>query len=268
VQELTDLVTPHFHLILDLFDASTSSSVLFVLSSSLFLTGFLRKTNRRVVTQKPVKEGSQSHGAEQEDQTDPGKLHQSPGKVRREAQRAHESLEQTHKRLLRKYGEDQFMITAHRVYEDAKGIQYQAMAKNVPVKYISIGRAAEEFQIANHTLAAWVADGLLHNVTKVEHPSKPETGIVLVEPREVMKLKEKVGAAAEPKLISMPEAARKYDLPYTTVRAWYRRGHLPEKGREVFGTHGGGKILVAEKEVSRLANRWAAKRKSSSKPAK
>jgi hypothetical protein len=268
VQELTDLVTPHFHLILDLFDASTSSSILFVLSSSLFLTGFLRKTNRRVVTQKPVKEGAQSHRTEQEDQTNPEKPIQSPGKVRRESQRAHEPLEQTFKRLHRKYGQDQFMITAHQVDDAAKGIHYQAMAKNVPVKYVSINQAAEEFQIANHTLAAWVADGWLHNVTKVEHPSKPEIGIVLVEPREVAKLKEKVGAeAAEPKLIALPDAARKYDVPYTTVRAWYHRGHLPEKGREVFGTHGGGKILVDEKEVIRLKNRRTAKRNPPSKPA-
>ena len=209
-----------------------------------------------------VKEGSQAHGAEQGDQTDPGKPNQSPGKVRRESQRAHESLEQTHKRLLRKYGEDQFMITAHRVYEDAKGINYQSMVKNVPVKYISIGQAAEEFQIANQTLAEWVANGLLHNVTKVEHPAKPEIGIVLVEPREVAKLKEKLGEeVAEPTLITLVEAAKKYDLPYETIRTWYRSGRLSEKGREVFGTHGGGKILVAENDVVRLTNRRTLKRK-------
>jgi transcriptional regulator with XRE-family HTH domain len=209
-------------------------------------------------------EGSSRQGAEQEVQTSSGETTQSPRKVRREYQRAHESLEQTHKRLLRKYGEDQFIITAHRVYEDAKGIQYQAMAKNVPVKYVSIGQAAEESQIANQTLATWVADGLLHNVTKVEQPSKSESGIVLVEPREVMKLKEKleVGTeAAEPKLITLVEAAKKYELPYGTVRSWYRRGHLPEKGREVFGTHGGGKILVDEKEVIRLKSQPPARGK-------
>jgi hypothetical protein len=105
-------------------------------------------------------------------------------------------------------------------------------------------------------------------VTKVEHPAKPESGIVLVEPREVIKLKEKAGLgeeAAEPKLITLVEAAKKHDLPYGTVRTWYKRGHLPEKGREVFGTHGGGKILVDEKEVIRLANRWTAKRNAPSK---
>jgi hypothetical protein len=207
-----------------------------------------------------VKEGSQGHGTEQGGQASPGETTQPPKRVRRESQRAHESLDQTFKRLHRKYGADQFMITAHRVDEDAKGIQYQAMAKNVPVKYISIGQAAEEFGIANPTLATWVADGWLHNVTKVEHPAKPEIGIVLVEPREVAKLKEKVGLgeeAAEPKLISLPDAARKYDLPYGTVRAWYQRGHLPEKGRDVFGTRGGGKILVAENDLIRLKNRRA-----------
>jgi hypothetical protein len=162
------------------------------------------------------------------------------------------------------------MITAHRVDEDANGIQYQAMAKNVPVKYVSIGQAAEELGIANHTVAEWVADGFLHNVTKVELPAKPETGIVLVEPREVAKLKEKVGLGeetAEPKLITLVEAAKKHDLPYETIRTWYRSGRLPEKGREVFGTHGGGKILVDENEVIRLTNRRTPKRKSPSKPA-
>jgi hypothetical protein len=207
-----------------------------------------------------VKEGSRSHGAEQAGQASPGETTQPPKRVRRENQRAHESLEQTFKRLHRKYGQDPFIITAHQVDDAAKGIQYQAMAKNVPVKYVSIGQAAEEFGIANQMLAAWVADGLLHNVTKVEHPANPESGIVLVEPREVAKLKEKVGLgeeAAEPKLITLVEAAKKHDVPYMTVRGWYKRGHLAEKGREVFGTHGGGKILVDEKEVIRLKNRRA-----------
>ena len=215
-----------------------------------------------------VKEGSQPHGAEQAGQASPGETTQSPKRVSRENQRAHESLDQTFKRLHRKYGQDQFILTAQRVYEDAKGIQYQAMAKNVPVKYVTIGQASEEFQITNDTLATWVADGLLHNVTKVEHPAKPESGIVLVEPREVMKLKEKVGLgeeAAEPTLITFVEAAKKYDVPYETIHTWYRSGRLPEKGREVFGTHGGGKILVDEKEVIRLANRRTPKRKSPSK---
>jgi hypothetical protein len=190
--------------------------------------------------------------------------------VTRENQRAHEPLNQTFKRLHRKYGRDQFMITAHQVDEEANGIQHQAMAKNVPVKYMTIGQAAEEFQIANATLVEWVADGWLQNVTKVQHPAKPESGIVLVEPREVAKLKEKVGIgeeAAEPTLITLVDAAKKYDVPYWTVRAWYHRGHLSEKGREVFGTHGGGKILVDENEVIRLMNRRTPKRKSPSKPA-
>jgi hypothetical protein len=242
-----------------------------VLSSYLFLTGFVQKKSgsKFSVGQRKVsnKEGSQPHGADQ-GQTSPGETVQSPQRVRRENQRAHESLEQTFKRLHRKYGEDQFILTAHQVYEDAKGIHYGAMAKHVPVKYVSIGQAAEEFGIANPTLAAWVADGLLHNVAKVEHPGKPEISIILVEPREVAKLKEKVGAgqeAAEPKLIALPDAAKKYDLPYGTVRTWYRSGRLPEKGREVFGTHGGGKILVEENDVIRLKHRRTSKRKTPSK---
>jgi hypothetical protein len=243
-----------------------------ILSSCLFLTGFLSNQGRRSfkVGHRKVsnKEGSRPHGAEQGDQANSGKPKKSPETVSREYQRAHESLEQTHKRLLRKYGEDQFILTAHRVYEDAKGIQYQPMAKNVPVKYISIAQAAEEFQIANPTLAEWVANGWLHNVTKVEHPTKPESGIVLVEPREVAKLKEKLGLgaeAAEPKLIALVEAAKKYDVAYETVRNWYRSGRLPEKGREIFPTHGGGKILVDEQEVIRLKNLRAPKKNPPSK---
>ena len=62
MQELTDLVTPHFHLILALFDVSTTSSILFVLSSSLFLTGLLWKNNSSLVpTKHQVKEDIQAH---------------------------------------------------------------------------------------------------------------------------------------------------------------------------------------------------------------
>jgi transposase-like protein len=274
VQELTGFVAPFFHFIITLFGASTAGSIPFILSSCLFLTGFSFKTSRRSlkVGDRKVsnKEGSTTYGTEQGDQANSGKPKQSPETVSREYQRAHESLEQTIKRLRRKYGEDQFNLTAQRVDEDAKGVDYPSMAKNVPVKYISIGQAAEEFGIANSTLATWVTAGLLYNVTKVEHPANPESGMVLVEPREVAKLKEKLGAgpeAAEPKLIALPDAARKYDLPYETVRTWYQRGHLLEKGREVFGTHGGGKILVEEQEVIHLVNRRTPKRNPPSKPA-
>jgi hypothetical protein len=274
VPELTALVTPLSQLLSGLFDAGTAGSILFILSSCLFLTGFVQKRSSSSfsVGQRKVsnKEGSRTYGAEQAGQASPGETTQPPKRVRRENQRAHESLEQTFKRLHRKYGRDQFMITAHQVDEEANGIQHQAMAKNVPVKYMTIGQAAEEFQIANATLVEWVADGWLQNVTKVQHPAKPESGIVLVEPREVAKLKEKVGIgeeAAEPTLITLVDAAKKYDVPYWTVRAWYHRGHLSEKGREVFGTHGGGKILVDENEVIRLMNRRTPKRKSPSKPA-
>jgi hypothetical protein len=229
--------------------------ILFLQNPSLFL-GFASYL---------MKEGSRAHSIAQGDQANPSEANKSPRRVRRENQRAHETLDQTFKRLHRKYGRDQFMITAHQVDAAAEGIQYQAMAKNVPVKYITIGQAVEAFQIANDTLAAWVADGLLHNVTKVEYQPKPESGIILVEPREVAKLKEKVGVeaeAAEQKLIALPDAARKYGLPYETVRSWYQRGNLRELGREVFGTHGGGKILVDEKEVIRLKNRRTQKRRA------
>jgi hypothetical protein len=276
VPELMDLLAPVSELISAIFTLGADDSTLIVfasvVSSYLFLTGFSYKTSRRSlkVGDRKVsnKEGSRPHGAEQGDQANSGKPKQSSETVSREYQRTHESLEQTHKRLLRKYGEDQFILTTHRVYEDAKGIQYQSMAKNVPVKYISIGQAAEEFGIANPTLAEWVADGLLHNVTKVEHPKQPEIGIVLVEPREVAKLKEKLGLgeeAAEPKLITLVEAAKKYDVAYETVRNWYRSGRLLEKGREVFPTHGGGKILVDEQEVIGLKNLRAPKKNPPSK---
>jgi hypothetical protein len=233
--------------------------ILFLQNPSLFL-GFASHF---------VKEGSRAHGIAQGDQANPGEANKLPRKVSRESQRAHEPLEQTQKRLLRKYGEDQFIITVHRVYEDAKGINYRSMGKNVPIKYMSISQASEEFHIANHTLATWVAGGWLQNVTKVELPAKPEIGVVLVVPHEVQKLKEKVGLgaeAAEPKLLGLREAAIKHDVPYGTVRSWYQRGALPAKGHEIFHTHGGSKALVDEADVINLKNRRTPKRKSTIYP--
>jgi hypothetical protein len=56
----------------------------------------------------------------------------------------------------------------------------------------------------------------------------------------------------EPKLITLKEAVETHGVGYETLRSWYRSGHLLERGREVFGTHGGGKILVDEQDVTRL----------------
>jgi transcriptional regulator with XRE-family HTH domain len=57
---------------------------------------------------------------------------------------------------------------------------------------------------------------------------------------------------AEQKLITLKEAVETHGVAYETLRSWYRSGHLPERGREVFPTHGGGKILVDEQDVVRL----------------
>ena len=64
MQELTGFLTPLFHVIIAFFGSSTAESLLFILSSCLFLTGLLRKKNTRVFTLEPVKEDVQSHVAE------------------------------------------------------------------------------------------------------------------------------------------------------------------------------------------------------------
>jgi hypothetical protein len=55
----------------------------------------------------------------------------------------------------------------------------------------------------------------------------------------------------EPKLITLQEAVETYGIPYETLRSRIRSGHLQVKGREIFHTHGGGKILVDEQDIFR-----------------
>jgi hypothetical protein len=55
VQDLIGFVTPIFHFIFILFGASTADSIPVILSSCLFLTGFLRKTNSDSSYVKPRK---------------------------------------------------------------------------------------------------------------------------------------------------------------------------------------------------------------------
>jgi hypothetical protein len=182
----------------------------------------------------------------------------------REFQRAHESLRETTKRLIRKYGQDEFISTALQVYEEAKGINYSPPAKE-SVKLISVAQASEDFRIPHSTLVSWVVEGLLHNVGKWEAPSQPGRGIVLVDPHEVEKLRKKLGVGeevAQPKLLTLKEAAQIHDLPYGTLRTWHQSGRLPVKGREIFHTKGGGKILVDEKDVIHLKNHRTPKRKT------
>jgi hypothetical protein len=67
VQDLIGFVTPSFHFIFILSGASTADSIPVILSSCLFLTGFLRKTNSKssyVKSRKlsnPVKEDIYAH---------------------------------------------------------------------------------------------------------------------------------------------------------------------------------------------------------------
>jgi hypothetical protein len=72
--------------------------------------------------------------------------------------------------------------------------------------------------------------------------------------------------AVESKLITLKEAVNTHGVAYETLRSWYRGGYLPEKGREVFHTHGGGKILVDEKDVLRLKSQPPARGKPPNKP--
>jgi len=176
-------------------------------------------------------------------------------------QRSHESLLDTTKRLVRKYGREQLLTTVHRVYEETGGINYTPVTKELPIKFISLAQAAEEFKIPNSTLVKWIVEGWLHNVGKWEHPEQPESSVVLVDPREVEKLKEKAQGEVEgPKLITLMEAAKIFDLSYGTLRSWRRSGRLLEKGRDPFPTKGGGKILVDEKDVIRLKDRLTPKK--------
>jgi hypothetical protein len=70
----------------------------------------------------------------------------------------------------------------------------------------------------------------------------------------------------QPKLITLKQAVQSHGVAYETLRSWYRGGHLPEKGREVFHTHGGGKILVDERDVLRLKSQPPARGKPPVKP--
>jgi transcriptional regulator with XRE-family HTH domain len=69
----------------------------------------------------------------------------------------------------------------------------------------------------------------------------------------------------EPKLLTLKEAVETHGVAYETLRSWYRSGHLPERGREVFSTHGGGKILVDEQDVIRLKSQPPARGRPSTK---
>jgi hypothetical protein len=82
-------------------------------------------------------------------------------------------------------------------------------------------------------------------------------------PRKTPESDEKV---VEPKLITLKEAVETHGVAYETLRSWYRSGHLPERGREVFATHGGGKILVDEKDVVRLKSQPPRRGKPPIKP--
>jgi hypothetical protein len=131
------------------------------------------------------------------------------------------------------------------------------MNKELPVKpvnLISVGQAAETLGIPASTIVNWVGEGYLQNVGKWKHPDQPELGVVLVDPHEVERAKEKLGAGeeeAQPKLLTLREAGETYDIAYGTLCTWLRSGDLPKKGQEIFHTDSGSKrrILVADADV-------------------
>ena len=53
-------------------------------------------------------------------------------------------------------------------------------------------------------------------------------------------------------LITLEEASSRYGVPYATLLSWLHRGRLEKKGRRRFPAPGGGKVLVASQDVSRL----------------
>jgi hypothetical protein len=94
-------------------------------------------------------------------------------------------------------------------------------------------------------------------------PESPSSKRPRDRPRKTPESDEKV---VEPKLITLKEAVETHGVAYETLRSWYRSGHLPERGREVFATHGGGKILVDEKDVVRLKSQPPRRGKPPIKP--
>jgi hypothetical protein len=178
----------------------------------------------------------------------------------REFQRAHESLSDATKRLARKYGREQLLTTVHHVYEETGGINHELVKKDLPVKFVSLTQAADDSGIPHSTLVTWVVNGWLQNVGKWEHTEQPGSSVVLVDPHEVERVKEKIKSSeagkelAQPKLLTLKEAVEAHGIPYGTLHTWLKSGYLSEKGREIFHTDSGGKtkILVDDAEVRRL----------------
>jgi transcriptional regulator with XRE-family HTH domain len=190
----------------------------------------------------------------------------TPRHVRREFQRAHESLEQATNRLGRKYGEDELLATVVDRYEKAKGVRYQLPTKE-SVNFITVAQAAEQFGITASRLARGITTGLLQNVGKFQHPNQPEISILLVDQNEVQGAKSRLEALeeeAKPRLLTLKQAAAAHGIPVSTLHTWHQRGDLPEKGREIFQAKRGGKIniMVDENDVISLKLHWAPRRRT------
>ena len=54
-------------------------------------------------------------------------------------------------------------------------------------------------------------------------------------------------------MITVPDAARKYEVSPSTVRSWVLQNDLPFLGRLRGSARGGGMILTRESEVVRMA---------------
>ena len=52
-------------------------------------------------------------------------------------------------------------------------------------------------------------------------------------------------------LITLPEAARKYNVNRRTIQTWLRQNHITSKGRLRGSARGGGFVLVSEDELVR-----------------
>ena len=55
-------------------------------------------------------------------------------------------------------------------------------------------------------------------------------------------------------LIDLPSAAKKFDIPVRTIRAWVNRGHLQARGRLKGAARGGGYLVVCEDELTARIN--------------
>ena len=90
-------------------------------------------------------------------------------------------------------------------------------------------------------------DDLVSMITAAENDVSPANGVHPVEPDDIIY---EPGNLPEG-LIDLPSASKRYGISGNTLRAWVRRGKLPEVGRLRGPTARGGYIVTVEAEILR-----------------